>query len=222
MWGVAPGTILVGIGSPLGEPEKVSRPPLPPCEECAESDIVSSIIQIAVTDRTISTDWSLKLYSGSDGPGYVAAEEKELPKDCPVLVCPSAAGWQPNRLFVIHDREKVCGHPRSLRVTTERPPKGAEVVHAYGPLIVYRTAESVRALADWFVANGQVLRSLLWFERAILIRADTTDLGADGDAAWAKYEKLKALALAPGTPAEGEVALRMAVQLARKLAGEES
>jgi len=51
---------------------------------------------------------------------------------------------------------------------------------------------------------------------------DETDLGADGDAAWAKYEKLKALALAPGTPAEGEVALRMAVQLARKLAGEES
>ena len=175
-----------------------------------------------MTDRKIDSTPGLELYSHSNGPGEVARADRAIPGKCPVLVCPSAAPWQATRLFVIHDGSDPCQHPRPLRVRTDSWGPSGEILHVYGPLVLYRTAESVRGLAEWFAESGQALRSLLWYERAVLLRADVTDLGVDGDAGWAKYEKLKALALAPGTAGEGDAALKAALQVIRRLAGGEA
>lgn len=72
---------------------------------------------------------------------------------------------------------------------------------------------------DLAAPNGQApwLKVLAACEEAILENAAVT-LTPQLEAEWAKYQKLKALALAPGHEQEGRAALRQALLTAIKLA----
>jgi len=57
-----------------------------------------------------------------------------------------------------------------------------------------------------------VLAALTALEDAAVGRAARQGRSADLEARWARYQKLKALALAPGTRAEGAAALSLAMR----------
>lgn len=62
-------------------------------------------------------------------------------------------------------------------------------------------------------------RAMLALEECIVHRAEIGMLGGEkAETAWQRYLKLKALAVQPGTPAEGMVAVKMALKMAMELA----
>lgn len=66
-------------------------------------------------------------------------------------------------------------------------------------------------------AQNAALTVLAALEEAILLRADQL-VSADLERAWDRYQKVKALALQPGTEGEGQAALRTALIEAIKIA----
>lgn len=127
------------------------------------------------------------------------------------------------RLYLLRD-DIAREAPPTFRVVDGTAPAGADVIAQHAGVTVYRTVASLRRRAAWHAGrvNGSrdhALETLVALERVIVLAAEQGRVDADADAAWSRYTKLKALALAPGTPGEGEAALRRALGIARTLAG---
>jgi hypothetical protein len=138
-----------------------------------------------------------------------------------LVAATTTSGREQARIYVLTPRPDQ--QPPAFRVVDGPAPAGADVQATHAGVTIYRTVASLRRAAAWSLRHATTrearLAALLACERIILLAAEQQHLGPDADAAWSRYQGVKALALAPGTAAEGETALKHSLRLARKLAG---
>lgn len=224
-WGftnIATGSVMTSGSFGMRPPEfaSVLMPPLPACRECGAEEDLDPASRVAVVAERMAAVSGVVLFKPEQRNGTDACVQvSELCANQLVLVHTARSNGGFVSLFAV--AKNPCPHPRASRVCIGVAPPNAEVLGAHGPVCVYRTSHTLRGLAGWFAEQGDSLRCLVWLERAILLRARNEEVTSANDAQWERYQKLKALALQPGTAAEGQAALRAALGLAWQLAGSE-
>lgn len=199
---------------------EVTMPALPACRICLGEPEHTDAIFVAVTAVDLaSLDTFARYYDGGvPGDGTVACKPSQgVPAGALVLICPSP--YYQSDVAVFSLRELPCRHPVDLRVTSLSAPEKSHVIAERGGLVLYRTASTVAEVARHFLGQGNDVQSLIWLEQTILQLAKEETLGEEEDRAWERYQKLKALALQPGTESEGKAAMRAAIAIAQQLAG---